>query len=180
MSDPTLVGTTVRLRPMRIADADGPYLTWMNDPEVTRYLESRFQAYSAPDLAEYIETTVSDRANHFFAIEVLDSGRHVGNIKLGPVEEQHRRGDVGILIGDRSMWGRGIGSEAVRILADWAFGALGLRKMTAGAYSTNVGSVKAFERAGFHIEATRRSHYETADGVVDAVLLARFAPEHDG
>jgi [ribosomal protein S5]-alanine N-acetyltransferase len=175
MSDPVLDGALVRLRPMTTADAQGPYLTWMNDPEVTRYLESRFQSYEPSDLASYIEATTSDSSNHFFAIELAESGQHVGNIKLGPVEARHGRGDIGIIVGDRSVWGRGIATEAVRLLTGWAFAELGLRKVTAGAYSTNVGSVKAFERAGFHIEAIRARHYVSDEGTVDAVLLARFA-----
>jgi [ribosomal protein S5]-alanine N-acetyltransferase len=177
MSTPVLRGTQVRLRPMSVADADGPYLGWMNDPEVTRFLESRFRTYEPSDLASYIEETTGDPANHFFAIELLESGRHVGNIKLGPVEAQHGRGDIGIIIGDRSVWGRGIAAEAVTLLTRWAFDELGLRKVTAGAYSSNVGSVRAFERAGFHIEATRARHYECDAGTVDAVLLACFADD---
>jgi [ribosomal protein S5]-alanine N-acetyltransferase len=180
MSDRAIDGLRVRLRPMTTADADGPYHTWMNDPEITRYLESRFQSYEVADLAAYIDETISNPANHFFAIELVDSHRHVGNIKLGPVEVEHGRGDIGIIVGDRSVWGQGIASEAVRLLTEWAFVELGLRKVTAGAYGSNVGSVRAFERAGFHVEAVRPAHYASDDGFVDAVLLARFAAETEG
>lgn len=177
MSDPVLEGAQVRLRPMTAADADGPYLRWMNDPEITRYLESRDRTYTPADLRSYIEETVSNPANHFFAIELLEDGRHVGNIKLGPVEWRHGRGDIGIIVGERAVWGRGIATEAVRLLSTWALAEMGLRKVTAGAYSSNAGSVRAFERAGFHVEAVRAAHYVSDGEVVDAVLMARFATE---
>lgn len=168
----------LRLRPVTVDDADGPYLDWLNDPTVNQYLESRFTVHTRQGLRSYIEAQTEDPKVHFFAIITNHDGRHVGNIKLGPVESVHRRGDIGILLGDSAVWGQGYATEAIQALAAWAFRTLGIEKLTAGAYRPNVGSVKAFERAGFHVEAVRRAHYRTDDGeAVDGVLLARFAPE---
>lgn len=165
------------LRPVTVEDADGPYLGWLNDPEVNRYLESRFVTHTAAGLRAYIEGQSTDPDVHFFAIVTHDDQRHIGNIKLGPIEHEHGRGDIGILLGDPSVWGRGYATEAIEAVASWAFSALGLRKLTAGAYAPNVGSIKAFERAKFHVEATRPAHYRSGGKPVDAVLLARFAPD---
>lgn len=171
-----LDGERIRLRPVVADDAAGPYLGWMNDPEVTRFLESRFSSYSEDDLRRYIAAVQADHRNHFFAIELADEGRHVGNIKLGPVEEHHRRGDIGIIVGARDCWGRGIATEAISLVAEWAFASLGLEKLTAGAYAPNIGSVRAFERAGFTVEAVLLRHYVSAGRRIDGVLMARFAP----
>lgn len=59
-------------------------------------------------------------------------------------------------------------------MSQWAFDDLGLKKLTAGAYAENVGSIKAFERAGFEIEGRRLSQAEIAPGVrIDVVLMGR-------
>jgi RimJ/RimL family protein N-acetyltransferase len=155
-------------------DAAGPYATWMNDSEVTRFLESRFTIYAPEALRAYIEELRQQPSVHFFAIVLSDSDRHIGNIKLGPIDEHHKTGDIGLLIGERDCWGHGYATEAISLLATLAFGELGLVKLTAGAYAGNVGSIRAFERAGFHVEATRRRHYECEGQRVDGVLLARF------
>jgi RimJ/RimL family protein N-acetyltransferase len=163
------------LRAIEPADARGRYAAWMADPEVTRYLESRYAVPTVGELEDYIRAALSDPLVHFFAIELREDERHVGNIKLGPIDAHHRRADIGIIIGERDCWGRGVATEAVQLLSDWALGELGLEKVTAGAYSSNPGSVRAFQRAGFEIEAVRRRHYLSDDGWVDGVLLARFA-----
>jgi RimJ/RimL family protein N-acetyltransferase len=167
------------LRPITPDDAEGPYREWMGDPLVLQHLEARLSS-GAPELRDYIRTQEADPDVHFYAILVRQGGRHIGNIKLGPIQRWHRRADVGIIIGDRSQWGRGYATEAIRAFTEAMFEAEGLEKVTAGAYATNVASVRAFEGAGFHVEAVRRRHYRTADGWVDGIHLARFAPGSAG
>lgn len=62
---------------------------------------------------------------------------------------------LGLLIGERGAWGRGHGSEAIRLASDYAFRELGVRKLTAGCYADNVGSATAFRRAGWREEGRR-------------------------
>lgn len=180
MNTPVLPAGSVRLRPVEVADADGPYLDWLQDPEILRYLEARFSSHTRASLAAYIEACRDDPRIHFWAIELEDDGRHVGNIKLGPVDEPHRRADIGIMIGDRRAWGRGIGTAAITAVADFAFGELRLHKLVAGSYAPNEGSVRAFGRAGFHVEGRLERHWYTEGAWVDGVLLARFAPDVGG
>lgn len=173
-----LVSDRLRLRPITPADADGPYLDWVNDPVVTRYLSSE-ATWTADALRAYVSDMVAHDDTWFLAME-LASGRHIGNIKLGPLDTPHRRAAIGILVGERECWGQGYASEAIRVLTEWAFAELGLHKVTAGAWDTNRGSVGAFEKAGFHVEAVCREHFLGDDGWADLVLLARFAvPDTD-
>ncbi len=168
-----LEGTNLLLRTLRPADAEGPYHRWMNDSEITMHLESRFAAHSVEEIRNYIETTVSDPLHIFLAICQKSDGRHIGNIKLGPITHPHRYGDIGLIIGEKDCWGRGYATEAISMISDHAFGQLKLHKLTAGCYSTNMGSARAFEKAGFHIEGCRVSHYWQHDRYVDCILLAR-------
>ena len=171
---PTIDTPRLVLRAVEPDDVDGPYLGWMNDPDVTQYLESRFATHTRDDLASYVNDTRSRSDVHFFAIVVKDGERHIGNIKLGPISVEHSRGDIGIIIGAKDCWGRGYATEAIEALTAWAFAELGLAKVTAGAYGHNHGSVRAFQSAGFAVEATLRRHYRSDDGWVDGVLMARF------
>lgn len=170
-----LVSERLRLRPVTTDDADGPYLDWVNDPAVTRYLASQ-PSWTADALRSYVRDTLESDDTWFLAME-LRSGRHIGNIKLGPVETSHRRAAIGILVGDRACWGQGYASEAIRTLTQWAFDDLGLHKVTAGAWGTNRGSVGAFEKAGYHVEAVCRDHFYDDEGWADLILLARFATD---
>jgi len=173
---PVLDGPRLRLRPMCLADAEGPYLRWMNDPQVTRHLESRFTAHSRDDLRGFIQSMVNDPRYVFLAICIRESDRHVGNIKLGPIVQPHRLADVGMIIGETDCWGLGFATEAVRLISQHAFEQLQLHKLTAGCYGTNLASARALQKAGFVIEAVRPSHF-LQDGVfVDYVVLGQVNP----
>lgn len=169
-----LRGPRLTLRSLGRSDAGPPYLSWMDDPRVTQYLEARHRRHDRASLEAFIEGANADPATLLLGIVLSAEARHIGNIKLG-IDASHRRGDIGILIGDPSVWGRGHAREAIGLLAEHAFERLGLHKLTAGFYDANVASVKAFAAAGFVEEARMRSHWRVAGGWQDGLMMARFA-----
>jgi RimJ/RimL family protein N-acetyltransferase len=165
------------LREVQPSDATDRYVAWMNDVDVTRFMETRFAAHSVESLREYIETMRRKPDTLFLAIVLREGDLHIGNIKLGPIERVHRCADVALMIGDKATWGRGYAAETIAAVSDHAFRRLGVRKLTAGCYAGNVGSLRAFEKAGYHVEATRRAQYFCDGAFQDALLMARFGPE---
>lgn len=179
MSIPISVETDrLRLRSMSLDDATDRYAGWLRDDAVTRYLEARFHPNAAESLRTYVQDQLADSATLFAAI-IEKPDRFIGTMKLGPIDPYHRRGDVGIMIGERDTWGRGYATEAIRALSAFAFEHLGLMKLSAGAYAVNAGSVKAFTRAGFEVEGVRRGGAQLGSERVDVVLLGLLAPSRD-
>lgn len=156
--------------------AAGPYLDWMNDSGLMQFLESRFRSHSQADLAAFIEATNADADTLMLGMFLRTDGTHVGNIKIGPIDRHHLRGDIGLLIGDRNQWGRGLARESIDAIATHALGPLGLHKVTAGCYGANIGAQKAFLAAGFVEEGRRPRHFRYQDSWQDHVLFCRFAP----
>lgn len=150
------------------------YVGWLNDPLVNQYLECRFTKADLASTRRFVEQTLADPAALFLGIRSVTLGRHVGNIKLAPIDRHHCLGEIGILLGDRDAWGLGIASQAIAQLAAIAREELGLRKLTAGCYASNIGSVRAFEKAGFAVEARRAAHFMLRGAPEDVVLMARF------
>ena len=169
---PPIVLQRLTLRTLSETDADGPYLQWMRDPEILQYLEARFRTFTHDDLARYVQTMNADPRVFLFGILITDTAQHIGNIKLGPIDRNHKVGDVGILIGAKEHWGQGFATEAIRGLTKWATGSQGLHKLTAGCYHLNHGSIRAFLKAGWFEEGRRREQYQCGDQRVDGVLLA--------
>lgn len=176
MNTPVIEAPPVRLRAVTIEDVDGPYVTWLQDSEVLRFLEARFATHTRDSLARFVTESVDNPDIFFWAIEIIDEPRHVGNIKLGPVNWNHSRGEIGVMIGDRTAWGRGVATAAIAAVAHFAFDRLRIHKLTAGCYSQNIGSLTAFQRAGFHVEARLAEHWIVDGQRNDGVLLARFRP----
>ncbi|NQV57278.1 MAG: GNAT family N-acetyltransferase [Rhodospirillales bacterium] len=172
-------GSRLRLRDICSDDANDIYAGWMNDPEVNRYTESRNETHTPASLRAYIEDVTGSANDLFLAIVVKDSDRHIGNIKLSGLNYRHGTADMGIIIGAKDCWGQGFASEAIRLLADYAFTEIGLHKLTAGSYSMNKGSISAFEKSGFIVEGVQQEQCATTDGRADVVLLGLVSTRAD-
>lgn len=176
MIGPVLSAPGVTLRPLTIAEAHGPYVGWFERSAVTRYLETT-NPQSPDSLAKYIDRINASPAEALFGIFAETPPSHIGNIKLGPIAQRHRRASVGLIIGEPGFWGRGLGRRAIDLVAGYAFTELRLEKLTAGCVVANQGSRRAFAAAGFKEEALLVRHQRLPDGCwSDVVLLARFAP----
>jgi [ribosomal protein S5]-alanine N-acetyltransferase len=164
-----LAGGTCVLRPLLAEHVTHRYVAWLNDQEINRYLESRFETHTIDSVKAFVEDQHRNGLVLFYGIWI-GRDQHIGNIKLGPVNHNHLTADVGFLIGERNYWGKGIASEAIALIVRYGF-ALGLKKITAGAYENNPGSIKALIRAGFQEEGVRRGQIEFESQRIGIVQL---------
>jgi RimJ/RimL family protein N-acetyltransferase len=162
------------LRSLDAGDATGPYVDWMRDPEVTRFLEVRLSPPDEAALETFIVKMNGSQDNLLLGLFLREMPqRHIGNIKLGPIDERHKAASIGIAIGAKDCWGRGFATQAVAALSDYAFDALGLERLEAGFYADNEASQRAFQRAGFVLEGLRRGG-RLFNGVrTDEILMGR-------
>lgn len=152
-------------------DVTEVYVGWLKNPRVNRYLESRFSIHTIESTRQFVENCLASPSSLLLGIRSIHlQGAHVGNIKIASIDRHHGLGEVGILVGDKSAWGRGIGSAAIQLLMNIAREELGLRKLTAGCYASNIGSQKAFLKAGFYITGERKAHL-SLDGEPEAMVL---------
>ncbi len=156
--------------------ATGPYRAWMLDSEVLRFLEARHAKHDAQSLSAFIRSANDSKDSLLLGMFERAAGRHIGNIKLGPIDWPNRRGEVGLMIGERTCWGRGYAREAIGAMADYAFDTLRLHKLTAGYLEPNVASGRAFEAVGFVVEARYARHFLLDGAWVSGVRIACFAP----
>jgi RimJ/RimL family protein N-acetyltransferase len=173
-----LNGRFISLRPLKVSDASNEYCAWLNDPSVNRFLESRFERWTILKLKNYLRKATKDKSSLFLAIILKPNGHHIGNIKLGPIDRRHLFGEIGIMIGAKDQWGKGRASEAILLLKKYAFLRLGLRKLVAGIYKPNLGSIAAFRKAGFRQEGVLARHYSCGQRYVDKILMAAFNPRY--
>ena len=155
-------------------DASVTYMGWLNDPLTNQFLESRYSSATLESLSGFIETCNGDPDLHLFGIFELESGRHVGNIKLGPVDTKHHHGDIGLIIGEKDCWGKGYATEAIQLICEFAFLTLKLHKVTASMYAENTNSYKAFIKAGFNREGLLRQHMWLEDHYSDKILMGKL------
>mgnify|MGYP005655591831 CR=1 FL=1 len=160
------------LKNLSIEDANSPYKDWVRDPEVNRYLELRHSPPNESQISEFISSMNHSSDNLFLGI-FLKNFTHIGNIKLGPINLSNHRAIIGLLIGDKSSWGRGYASESIEAISKYAFNHLKLNKVEAGCYSSNIGSYKAFLNAGFKHEGTLKNHWKIGNDWEDELLIGK-------
>lgn len=159
------------LRPEHVSAA---YVSWLNDPEVNRYLESRFDLHTVDSTRHFVKCMLDSPDNLLLGIRSASAGGHIGNIRIGPINRRHGTSEIGILVGEKRAWGRGIATAAIELVCSTAREQLALRKVTAGCYVSNTGSRRAFEKAGFEVEGVRRRQLLLDDTAEDLILLGRL------
>jgi RimJ/RimL family protein N-acetyltransferase len=145
MYGPVIQGKLLRLRPPRPEDAE-VMITWFEDLEANHYLALR----NPPSIGmekEWLENTAKDPNSVIWVIEVDDRG--VGTTGIREIDWKNGFGVTGTVIGDKSMWGKGIGREAMQLRARYAFTQLPLRKLKSSYFDGNVASGRAQAAAGY-------------------------------
>ena len=151
-----VTGRQIYLRPLVPDDGTPEYLSWLKDPETTKYLELNYQKSTIAELREDIAFYNRQPDVRFYAICMKD-GTHIGNIKIENINEKHGFGELGFLIG-REYWGNGYATEAVKLMCQHLFDSFWLRRIVAGYYDDNEGSRRIFEKNGFEVEGILKEH----------------------
>lgn len=169
-------GQLVRLRALSAADLD-QVMKWVNDEAVTRYLSQVNRVSSRSQEAAYLQRMMAgDEHARAFSIETT-AGEYLGLGSLDEIDFVHRRAELGIIIGQKNLQGKGYGTEAVRLLLGVAFGALNLHKVYLRVVGSHHQAIRVYENCGFR-EAVRFRRHCFIDGTWhDDVLMEAFADD---
>lgn len=168
-------GERIFLRPLREPDASATYAQWLNDEEVNRYLETR--SVTLAELRTYIEEKHRNPQALLLGIFWSEDGSHIGNVKLEPIDFQEGDAVIGILIGDKRHWGKGVATETVDVVCTLAFDILKLQSLTLGVIPENAPAIRVYEKCGFHTVRTERDALNH-DGVLhDRIVMRKEAPK---
>jgi RimJ/RimL family protein N-acetyltransferase len=144
-------GKLVRLRRLETKDADSFFPHW-NNYKLRQYLPTPLPT-SHDDMVRYIDSVNENFANRkgfTFGIETLDTNKLVGIVNLVNVSWISHNGEVGLLaIFDPAGWGKGYGSDAMRVLLDMAFSVLNLHSVYLWVAGFNERAIKFYEKIGF-------------------------------
>jgi [ribosomal protein S5]-alanine N-acetyltransferase len=163
-------------QPITTAYNTAEYLSWLNDNDVVQYLEI-FEAYTSEQLEQYLLRAAHDDQLLFWAVHLRENGKHIGNIKVDPVNRRHGYGEYGIMMGDRSAWGKGYAFEASQTIIDFCFRNLGLRKIILGVVEDNIPAVNLYRKLGFIVEGNFRDHGVYNGQPRNLLRMALFNPD---
>tara|TARA_Y100001970_G_C13913658_1_gene689798 strand:- start:122 stop:664 length:543 start_codon:yes stop_codon:yes gene_type:complete len=153
------------------------YLSWLKNEEVNKYLEIRHNIPDIEKLKKFVNDNNNSNDNLLLGI-FTNKKAHIGNIKLGPINKIYKRSTIGLFIGDRSYWGKGIATYSIKAITDYAFKSLKLFRVDAGCYNDNIGSYKAFIKAGYKEEARLKNYWSIDNIYQDEIILTIFNNEN--
>ena len=155
---------------------------WFNDPDVRRGLAHRGIVNEDAETAWYEHVTETARqprpAEVAFAIHDAADGELVGVCGLENIDHNFSRGEFGIFLGQRR--GTGIGTDATRLVLEWAFTIIGLHNVMLESYQFNEQAMRAYQRAGFRVIGTRRDSVRALGRRWDSILMDATAEEFYG
>ena len=176
--DRRLAGETCYLSPPDETDAER-IKSWDNDLEVL--LNASMDGTSTPASALYQKPVErSPMLKHMMMIVDAETDAAIGWCMLYSMIPKNRRASLGIIIGDQSYWGRGYGTEAVRLLLGYGFDVLDFHSVELGVYAFNRRAIRCYERVGFQRIGVRRQSHMLGGIAHDTVLMDILASEFNG
>jgi RimJ/RimL family protein N-acetyltransferase len=170
-----LEGELVRLRAYEPADAAG-LNTLFIDPDVLAGIGSVRFGQPTAGFREFVEAGSSDDALMSLAIETLEDRTPVGGCGLMEIHAPTRRALLGIWIG-KPYWSRGFATDATRILCRFGFRHMNLHRIELNVFAWNAAAIRAYEKAGFRIEGTRREDDFVGGRFVDSHMMGLLRDE---
>jgi RimJ/RimL family protein N-acetyltransferase len=169
-------GNLVGIRPLWPTDA-GVLRRMMMDPEVAHLLfeEMGGDTPSTFALGAYIFLQGLTGRPDFGIVE--KDGHLIGSVRLWRISERNRSAMLTIFIGDKNRWGRGCGTEALRLMLRHAFTGMDLNRVELHVFDFNGRAIRAYEKVGFMREGARRGALIRSGRMHDIVVMGILKDE---
>jgi RimJ/RimL family protein N-acetyltransferase len=170
-----IVGALVALGPLR-RDLLPSYQAWINHFGTVRNLTTPRPMTSEQE-ASWYEQAANTSTSAPFTIYERATWRAVGNTALHDIDHRNRTAEFGIVIGEEDCRGKGYGTEATRLVLDYAFTALGLHSVLLRVHEYNLAGQRAYHKAGFREIGRRRQSYWMGGRLWDVIYMDCLASD---
>jgi RimJ/RimL family protein N-acetyltransferase len=175
-----------RIRARRVEKDDlSLFMAWINDPEVTKGLTLFLPMGMWEEEDWFANLSKRPQTERPLVIEIPDGDdwRAIGNMNVFKIDAVARSAEVGIMLGDKSIWNQGYGTEAMRVLIKHCFATLNLNRVQLHVYDDNIWAVRAYEKVGFVHEGCKRQalykHGKYKDVLIMSILRDEWEQQHN-
>ncbi len=164
-----IIKKNYQLKLLKTKDIKKEYINWMNKYEITKFTEQKFKKQTYSEIYKFVEKKYKSKNDFLFGI--FFKKEHIGNIKLGPINWNHKSAEVSYIIGKENFWGKGLATGAVQKVVRFATKNLKLNKINAGYYENNIGSKKVLKKCGFVVEGKKKSEIIFNERRISLILV---------
>lgn len=173
-----IIGKHIRLRAVEKDDLP-LFVRWLNDREVYRSLLIRSPLSLASEEKWYENMLARPPAQHPLVIEIesLSGWQPIGTCSFHEIDWLNRSAEFGIMLGEKSEWGKGWGRKAVRLLVHHGFANLNLNRIYLYVFASNERAIRAYQAAGFTTEGRLRQDIFQNGQYIDALVMGMLRSE---
>lgn len=173
------IGQKVRLREYRKEDIEKAQ-KYMNDPEIRRLLHPGIPyLYTFEDEEKWFNELSANKDVYNFAIETIKDKKYIGGCGLNKIDWKNSVAVVGIFIGDKEYWGKGYGTDAMKILIKFVFEQMNINKIKLNVFSFNQRAIKSYEKCGFRKEGILRQEIYRDGRYYDDIIMGILREEYN-
>lgn len=168
MRNPFITGDGIYLRPIEAEDSN-TYLPWVNDHSIISTMKHHLP-YNAIEHQKWLGEWTSDRSAFLLAICLKENDSVIGHTGLFDINPIDRSAMFAILIGDKTQWGKGYGTQVASMIIKYGFDTQNLHRISLTVNADNFGGIKAYKRAGY-VEEGRLRQATFRNGAYTDVLI---------
>ena len=170
-----LLGKSIKLCEFTESHINNEYISWLNDPQVVKYSNQRFMHHDFDSCRAY-EQSFKGSENLFLAIHLNDNNKFIGTMTVYYLSSC-TVANLGLMIGNRSYWGKGIGQEVWQMIMTYMLEIKKIPKVTGGALSSNLGMVNIMKKTGMQLDSERVKSELVNDLPINTLYFAKFSIE---
>ena len=154
---------------------------WSRDPELLRNFDTRPARHWTPQGMK--KTTLELQGDDGpvneipFTIRRLEDGRLIGMASLDVESWRNRDAWVAIAIGERDNWGKGYGTDAMRLLLRYAFMEMNLERVSLVVFGYNERAQRSYLKVGFQVEGRQRERFRRDSQRHDLIFMSMLRGE---
>jgi diamine N-acetyltransferase len=180
-----IYGERIRFRAPERSDIP-LFVTWLNDPDVRRGGSQHLPFSSIDEEKWFDQMQGQPQYEHPMVIEIrkpgeADAWNPIGTIGFVSIDWRNRCSEFGIMIGEKTYWNQGYGTEATKLLLKHGFETLNLNRVFLKVFDNNPGAIRTYEKAGFtHEGRLRQTEFQQGkflDTLIMGILRSEFVSD---
>ncbi|MBI3334974.1 MAG: GNAT family N-acetyltransferase [Candidatus Portnoybacteria bacterium] len=169
----------LKIRKLKFSDA-GDIYEHIREREISKWTIHIPYPYELKDAIKFIRKSLykmRKKKGYNFAIALKETNRMIGGVGLNRIDGKNEHAELGYWIG-KKYWGKGLMTEAVRLILEFGFGELKLHRIHANVFEENIASKRVLEKCGFTLEGMEREIEFRYDRWHNVLLYGILAPEY--
>ncbi|MDD5291110.1 MAG: GNAT family protein [Patescibacteria group bacterium] len=177
MIGPILKGEKVILKPIKVSEAEN-FLHWFKDSKVTRFLRVEGKDLNLKKERKIIKNIRKNKNKIVWSIYTM-GGLHIGDTGLHDLDlKRNKKATWGIVIGEKSYWGQGYGTDTLKTVLKFCFTRLKLNRVELSVYPLNIAGFKCYTKCGFKEEGRKRKSIMKRGKYLDEIIMGILRKEY--